>query len=279
MQDPVFSITTLARPLVPKHPTNRAIIILTVLATILALALVLLDGGSFGSALRSAFSSGVTVLLTWMIGREVDPEYDLSAFVGVGLAFLAILLQTTPPALLVLGILLPILRIVNRTVGPPALRLDTAIIVVGALILVFLGRWQLALVAGAALAMDGVLSPAHRFHLFVSPVVVVGLALYALISGIDPAQSITLPYLLGAIAITILSIYVLINTRTLTVRADLTRRPLILTRVRAGMIVALIAVWLYMWNGDAGVQAMSPLWMTLLGVGIYRVVQVQILKR
>ncbi|MDT8437023.1 MAG: hypothetical protein RRA92_09750, partial [Gemmatimonadota bacterium] len=119
--------TSIARPVDPAWPTNRAIAALAALAAAGTAAVVLLAGrGDAGAAaaLGEGLVAGVSVFLAWALARELDPDRDLAAFAAALLGLVAVSGLGTPRFAAVFLVLLA-LRVVNRTVGPPARTGDT----------------------------------------------------------------------------------------------------------------------------------------------------------
>ena len=118
-------ITSIGRPVDPAWPTNQAILILSLTVLLVVAAFRIVFGGlAFLPALVAGSFAGGSVFLAWAFARELDPDHDLAAFVGALIALPAWELLGSPGftslVLLLLG-----LRIVNRTVGPPARPLDS----------------------------------------------------------------------------------------------------------------------------------------------------------
>ena len=264
-------VTSLGRPIDPTYRTNLAILIATPVAALAGVAISLAVGNSIGTALSDAFFAALSVILAWMIGREADPEHDLSAFVCAALAFLAVIALPGNPNILVIYFMNPVMRIVNRTVGPPATRLDSFIILGGSLLFVLFGYWQLGIVAIVALLIDAFLHPRHPSHAVFAAGVAGGFVIYLVAIGVDPFGDLTLPYVAAVMAISLLFIGTILSVRLDKVRSDVTNQPLRINRVRGAMVLILLTGLLMLWNGDTGVAAVSPLWAVMLGIGLYYV--------
>ena len=117
-------LTALGRPIDPDYPTNRAIALVALTATVAAGIWALLSGVALPETASQAVRAGLTVFLAWAIGRELDPDHDLSAFVGVALALIGLTLLDAPSLFLDFWLLLS-LRLVNRTSGLPAKPMDS----------------------------------------------------------------------------------------------------------------------------------------------------------
>ena len=262
--------TSIGRPIDRAYPTNRAIAGLT-----LAVAVV---GFAFrrwtGSAPLEAFGWSLIVaagfFLAWAVARELDPDHDRSAFAAAALSLPAAIVLGPPDVAAVVLVLL-LLRVVNRTVGPPARPLDTLGILAFVGVAVWRGHLALAGVAVVALLLDALLRPPHRLHL-----AAVGAALGLLGVGLgrdawEPVRLASIPLLVWVAVAAALPFLSLIrgsgNPESL---PDTGGEPLSGLRVRAaqwlglGAVVATVLV-----EGQAGLAALSPAWAALAGTGLY----------
>ena len=73
-------------------------------------------GKEFLDSTRCVFIASLVVVLSWAIARELDPDYDLSAFVATGLSLVGLIMFGLPKITVLLWILL-VARMVNRTRG------------------------------------------------------------------------------------------------------------------------------------------------------------------
>ena len=112
-------VTTLGRPVDPRYPTNLAVVVLSPVVVVAGTIYRLVSGYALLEGVLWGIGAGLAVFLAWALGRELDPDHDLSAFVGAGLTVFGLLL-TGLPSLLVLFWLLLALRVVNRSTGLPA---------------------------------------------------------------------------------------------------------------------------------------------------------------
>jgi hypothetical protein len=225
----------------------------------------LLDAANWG------IGAGFAVFLAWALGRELDPDHDLSAFVAAGLALVAALLAEAPPLMVILWLLL-VLRLVNRTVGLPAKPLDSLSLLGLGAWLTWQGDWIVGLVTAGAFLLDGLLSPPLRHHLFLSILAFVfTLVLTLFQGGLATGSGPTTAVAISSLAMAGLFLVVIATSRELRAVGDATGRPLHPRRVQAAQILALATALLFAWwAGAAGVQAMLPLWAAMVGVTLYR---------
>lgn len=268
--------TALGRtPIDPSYPTNLAIAALTLVVAIAGAVFRLVSGTALLESALWGIEAGLVLFLTWALGRELDPDHDLSAFVGAGLVPIALLL-VDPPALIVVLWLLLVLRIVNRTVGLPAKPLDSlAVLGLGAW-LTWQGYWMVGLVTAVAFLLDGLLSPPLRRHLFVSGLAFVATVTLSIFHG-DMAMETgsTTPVVISSAVIAALFLVVISTSREVHAVGDVAvgtaAKPLTPGRVQAAQILALLTALLFAWwAGASGVVALLPLWAAMLGVSLYR---------
>jgi hypothetical protein len=265
-------ITALGRtPIDPRYPTNLAIGALTLVVAIAGAILRLVSGAAPLESALWGIGAGLALFLTWALGRELDPDHDLSAFVGTGLDLIGLLILDMPSLLVIFWLLL-ILRIVNRTTGLPAKPLDSlAVLGLGAW-LAWQGYWMVGLATAVAFLLDGLLSPPLRHQLFAS-----GLAFFATLvlsifhGDIAMEHGPTTAVVIAAAVMAGLFLVVIATSRESKAVGDVTGEPLNPRRVQAAQILALLTALLFAWwAGASGMVALLPLWAAMTGVGLYR---------
>jgi hypothetical protein len=156
--DPIHRFSSLGRPLDPAFATNRAVLVLMpVAAAVFAVAGPWTPGLAGTARVWAALLGAGTVLGTWALGRELTPDDQRAAFVGMGLG--VVVLLTVPGASLVLLFAtLVLVRLVNRSVGLPPRLLDAVAIValIGWSMWTTQSAW-VGVVAAAAFGIDAVL--------------------------------------------------------------------------------------------------------------------------
>jgi hypothetical protein len=265
-------VTALGRtPIDPRYPTNIAIAVLALGVTIAGTVIRLLSGGALLESALWGIGAGFVLFLTWALGRELDPDHDLSAFVGVGLALVALLLPDTPSLLVVLWLLL-VLRLVSRTVGLPAKPLDSlAVLGLGAW-LTWQGYWMVGLLTAIAFLLDGLLSPPLRYHLFASGLTLAATVILSIFhEDVAMISGPTMPVVLSSLVMAGLFLIVIATSRQLKAVGDASGEPLNPRRVQAAQVLALLTALLFAWwAGASGVEALLPLWAAMIGVSLYR---------
>ena len=161
----IYRITSIGRPVDPAFPTNRAVLWLLPVAALVAGLAAYLGGAAAGASVSAALRGSAVLFGAWALGRELAPDDNPAAFVAVALAF-GLFLVLPPPDLLLLFTTLLLVRIVNRSVGPPA-KLTDAVAVTGMVALALHGGAHAAFAAVAALAfvLDALLPAPRRLHL------------------------------------------------------------------------------------------------------------------
>jgi hypothetical protein len=269
----IRDVLAVGRVIDPTYPTNLAIVLLSMVASVAGTIWHLVSGGALLDSALWGIAAGFVLSLTWALGRELDPDHDLSAFVGVGLALVALLLVDRPP-LLVFVWLLVVLRIVNRTSGVPARFLDTlGVLTLGAW-LIWQGNWMVGLITAVALLLDGLLPQPLRPHLFVSGLAFAGTVVLSIFHGDMVMESgATMPVTVASVAMAGLFMVVIATSRKVRTVGDATGEPLNPLRVQAAQALALATALLYAWwEGASGLAALYPVWAAMVGVGLYRLV-------
>ena len=268
-------VTSLGRPIDPSYRTNRAIAILTVVVVAVSTSVQLLTGEGWLESIAWGLSAGFSVFFAWALARELDPQHDLSAFVGSVLMLVGLGVYG-PPELLPLLWMLLTLRIVNRVVGPPATLLDS----LGELglggWLTWPGQWVYGLITTVAFLLDGVLSAPLRRQLVFAALSLISTAAILVVSATGPSPAHpsmpALPAIAVVIASSLLFLVVILDSRHTRAVCDTTQQPLDPRRVQAGQALALATGLLLAWSkGTAGLVALLPLWGAMAGTGLYRI--------
>jgi hypothetical protein len=168
--------------------------------------------------------------------------------------------------------MLSAVRVVNRSTGLPARPLDSLFILGLGAWLTWQEGWIYGLAAAGAFLLDARLAPRlARHYFFVAAAAALALVLPLLNGQGFQAERLPAPLFAATAAIAALTVVVIGTTRALQARGDETGEALNPVRVRAGQALAagtaLLVAW---WQGQAGVEALMPLWAALLGIALYR---------
>jgi hypothetical protein len=263
-------ISALARAVDPRYPTIRAILGLALAVSLGGFALQLIQGSSLVDSALWGISAGFAVFLAWALGRELDPEHELSAFLGAGLSLVGLLLFGSP-ALLSLVWMLLTLRTVNRTTGLPAKIQDSFGLLGLSLWLDWQESWIYGLITTMAFFLDSRLYTPHQRHLAFAGLALLGTLGLTAARGDVHRNGWQGPGLLWVVvAASLLFVLIIPASRWVKAKGDATGQPLRPARVQAAQILALVtAIAGAAWSGQAGVVRLFPLWAAMLGIPLY----------
>jgi hypothetical protein len=266
----IFELTSIQRWIDPRYPTNLAISGLSLTVGALAFIYQLLTGASLLDGFSYAFSVTATVFLGWALARELDPDRDYSAFLAAGLGLLGYFLYGSP-GLLDLLLVLVAVRIINRTVGPPATLFDSLFLLSLGIFLTFQNGLLPGLLAAGAFILDGLLPVPNRRNLLFALLIAASVIIYGVVVGFSVDLTAFKPdgYLILGLA-SVLYLPVIYSYRMIGSVCDRSGEPLVPVRVQAGMAFGLIAGW-FAWLLGAW-QILFPLWMAIAAVAVYYLV-------
>jgi hypothetical protein len=263
----------LARPLDPKYPTNRAVLIILPIAGVGAAGVEFFRGVHDWHLLLAALGGVGTAFVSWALARELAPDDNPAAFVSMALAY-ATFLAIPHTSIMLVFVAVTLVRILNRSVGIPARVVDSVAIVLVVGWTIYSNRNPLlAVVAAVAFALDAVLAPPLRWQ-WIFAVACLGLASLVAVPGIvqwnrvSPSGAPWLLWVLGAIAIGFVA--VIVRTQELTSTCDLTGEALSPGRVRAGMAVGLMLATTGIVPLSHGLAQSALVWAVLLGIIVGR---------
>lgn len=267
---PLYRMTHLGRPLEPRYPTNRATMILMGIALLGGAAQTLLLGGGVRDALAAGPLAMLTVFFSWALGRELTPDDNAAAFIGVALSAIAWVVLGRPDVLL-LATAVGFTRLTARTVGEPCMTHDTILVVVlGTVLTLWLGKTAIGIGAALALALDAVLPAPRRFHLPLALVPLAAVAVDIARHGLERHPLGSWRWAFGALtAVTMALIVTYPKPRS---TCDMRNQPLAQRRLQAGVFVTgVVALWSTLIEPPA---ASAPLWAALAGVALGRLAAV-----
>jgi hypothetical protein len=265
------SITAIGRPVDPRYRTNLVISIITVVVIVIGSIHQLTSGAGVLTGLGWGVVAGLSCFVTWAIGRELDPDYPYSAFVGVVLVMVGIFVYDLPGLLFSFWAILS-MRIVNRTCGPPATWLDSIGALGLTLFLVFRDFWLVGLAMTVSFLVDALLDPPNRRHFIFAGLSLMGTILMTVIPSVDPVGALgTGTWVVLGVG-GLLMLLVTTTSRKVEAVCDLNSEPLVSQRVQAAQILGLlVGILMVVVDGEAGLVASLPLWSAILGVGLFRV--------
>ena len=268
----IYELTSIARPLEPQFPTNRAVLILLPLIAIVCAAWQLVGPGDL-PPVAAALTGTLAAFATWALTRELAPDDNLAAFVSLVFGTAAVLAGAVD-AVLPTFVALFFVRIVNRSVGNPATRID-ALVVLG---LALGGGWVLdkpllTWIGAIAFLFDARLPPGGAAFRFGPTLVALLVPLLwtgtVQIPSFAPQWPVT-AFMLAIIAASVLYLTALITLRQVQSTGDATGVPLVPARVRAGMVIGLLLAL----ESFIPSEVLNPLnfdallWSCIAGVGV-----------
>lgn len=242
-QQRIYKYTAIGRPLDPNWPSNKAVLILLPLAALAGLGLALIAGAGAWPALHRAVIFALAVFGCWALARELLPDDHSVAFVSMALGFLAAMAFLTP-GLLVLFTTIGLVRVLNRSSGLTARTSDSMLVTLLVIWTVYAtpSPWFGA-VAALAFFLDGVLrKPCKRQWLFA---LICGGSMVVYIVDHDVTWwplfvPDTLLKWLAVLASVLFFLHLMLLKRV-DFRDDLKHEPLDRARVKAGMVVGILA--------------------------------------
>jgi hypothetical protein len=239
----IYQYTSVGRPLDPAWPSNKAVLVLLPLAAVLGAALEWADGGTLSAVLLRALNLALALFLSWALARELDPDDQTAAFISLAAGVLVGLLLDSP-GLLAAVAALGLIRVVNRSTGLPARKSDSVVLVLLTITVIYwTGSPLFGGVAALAFVLDGSLKEPLR-HQWVFALVCLGGMIVYLVdhdSGLGlPGTPDSLFEWLSVLFLLMFALDILL-TRRIRSRGDINDRPLLVSRVRGGMAVGLLA--------------------------------------
>ena len=264
--------THLGRPVDPAYPTNVAIAVLSV-ATLISVSLwrLLYLHSEFMAALTQGGQLAGVVFLTWALGRELDPDANIVAFLAITPAVvLAVLVGTPNFSLVFLALLL--LRVVNRSLGVPAKPTDSLLVLLLASWLAWSGAWYVLMCAAVAFILDSVLVnplPRHRWFGLAAAGEAVWTKSYVLVVSQSWPGFVTAIVAAGGIGLLLLLLF----TPPPKSLGDLQGLPMDWKRLQAARIVVfLLPLLAVLSQGMQGLAELSPVLAVLSIAGCYRLI-------
>ncbi len=264
--------THLGRPVDPAYPTNVAIAVLSV-ATLISVSLWRLFylHSEFMAALLQGGQLAGVVFLTWALGRELDPDANIVAFLAITPAVvLAVLVGTPNFSLVFLALLL--LRVVNRSLGVPAKPTDSSLVLLLASWLAWSGAWYVLMCTAVAFILDSVLVnplPRHRWFGLAAAGEAVWTKSYVLVVSQSWPGFVTAIVAAGGIGLLLLLLF----TPPPKSVGDLQALPMDWKRLQAARIVVfLLPLFAVLSQGMQGLAELSPVLSVLSIAGCYRLI-------
>ena len=218
-----------------------------------------------------AFRFGLGLFLAWALGREIDPEHDISALAAALLSVPAMILFGTPMIIGGFWILIA-LRCVVRTAGPKPGAVDGALITALALWLAYRYSWPYGATAVLFLLFDALLKPRNKLSFLFAGIAAAGTAVITfLLTGgagtfaLSRAMGILIP------AVTAAVLFLILTERRLHARSDDGSHQISRARLRAAQAGSLVLLVLLLYRtGLTGFTDRIPLLAAVAGAVLYR---------
>lgn len=271
MAHPIHRFSTIARPVEPQYPTNRAILILMGL-TLAALAITaIVRGAEPTDALLAGVMGALVAFVTWALARDLAPDDDPAAFIAL-VPVAAIVLYGANPIVLGPLVALGLARVVNRSVGPPAKLADRVALTV----LVFVVAREdhgvgVGVAAVLAFALDALLPERSGEGWPFAGLAAAATVMGVLIGDVQLHLVAPGPWTLGAIGVAVAFGLVMLTQPPPRSASDVDRGiRLRRDRVQGGMLVGLVATMGSLPGGDPAVLTWGVAWAASLGVVLGR---------
>ncbi|MDJ0916829.1 MAG: hypothetical protein QNJ05_03630 [Woeseiaceae bacterium] len=259
----VYRFTSIARPVDPAYPTNRALLLALPMLVVASAALATADVIALSPA-AAAINALLVGFVSWALTRELAPDDDAAAFLALFIAW-PVSLFLGPSSVLLGFAVLFLVRIVNQSTGLSARPFDTVSVLGLSVFAAYsMDLPLLLIVAGLAFIADALLPNGAKLH-YVAAGVCAGAFSWL---GIDSIVSTDQSYELwaGFAAITIACSLVMANTRHPVSVCDVRPDKLIAVRVNAGLGIGLLAGVQFLLTAGASAWATTPLFACLVAV-------------
>jgi hypothetical protein len=272
----VERLSSLTRSIDLDYPTNRAIVIITLLFLFGISGFQLFLGRDISAAFYSGLRAGASVFLAWAFARELDPDNELSAFFAAFLGCTGFLFFPSP---LLLGLFLELLliRIVNRSTGMPSKTSDSLAVLLLSGWISLQGNWIFGLFTSLAFLLDSFLPAPNRHNrIFGGAAFIVSVLAFLKAAG-QESTFLDIESTFSAIqsglfmlTVSLLFIPIVLSSRKIKSGGDMTGIPLDPLRMQAAQLTALLSAGLLTaLRGWAGAESLMPLWGAILGVSLY----------
>lgn len=259
----------LGRPLELDNWLSRSALLAGILAAA-GLALWRSHQGLDGSAATMAgIGLGLNMILSFLIGRELDPDRRAGSLIGSGLTLLAGLFLGEGNPLVLLWLLF-ILRMFTRSSGDRHRIADNVLIIAVAVYLGKEGYWLYPLTTGAFYALESQISEGYPRSLYLSAIALAGTAL-AEYNVLDNALSFS--YLILLAVFFLLFLPELRLALYVHARGDKNNKRLNPRRLQVAQgSFILMAFVVILFQGNSQAQALLPALLAAIGCGLWLLV-------
>ncbi|MFO7867405.1 MAG: hypothetical protein R6V02_11440 [Candidatus Aminicenantes bacterium] len=269
--DSVSKISGIGRPLDFDYSSNRWAFYLTCAAGPAGAVYRYAETGTVLNSLGWGIGAVFSVFLAWALGRELDPDHNPSAFIGMGISFVLIIFLGLPCLVLMFWLLIAV-RILNRTTGLPPKIWDILFFIGLGSWLTYRGYWPAGLFTAAVLLADGLLPQGKRSQFgYASLGAAAAAAAFIFKKELWLQADFSWIPSGAALLSAVLLIPVVLESRNIQSRGDENGRKLNSLRIQAGQVLVAV-VWLLfsLGGGISGWIGVIPVWAAGLGAGLFR---------
>ena len=270
----IYRLTSVARPVDPAYPTNRALLFVLPVGSLLFAGLAL-AGVISTSATAAAFSALLIGFASWALTRELSPDDDVAAFIAILMAW-TMYAVTGASNVILIFVALFLVRIVNRSTGIAARPWDTLLVMGFALY----GSWSLgqpllALLAGLAFGIDAYLDRGRPLQIAAAMVGFIFAAWQLTVIGVELPSGISAWALPSLVIIACLITAVLWGPPSSV--CDAFGKPLEAARVSLGLTVGSLVGLQSFVHGTDWVD--DAIWASLAAVPVSALIRSQLKRR
>ena len=270
--DKVARFTSIGRPLDFSFPGNLIITIFSGTVFVGGTVFALVTGSALGKALLYGLGSAASVFIAWAVTRELDPDYGFTGLVAALFAVGGIYFFGLPNFFLLIWFLLST-RIVNRTAGPTPAVIDSIIILLLSLYLVYSLHWVIGYFTAAFFTADAIFQPKNRRSFIFSCISAAAgtAAVIFKLNGYTHSGIIQLPHLITLGVISVLFALVIFTSGKISSQSDIGSQQLLPLRVQAAQFLGLAFIVVLTWIvHPVALSIASPLWASIAAAGIAR---------
>ena len=260
---------TLIRIIDTQYKPNKILLIILPLIFFATFGWYFYKNTIFVQSLYFALVQTLIVFICWAVGRELDPDYDYAAFLGIPLLFLPFSL--TQGNILVLFWFLFSLRLLNQTTGKRTTSSDVTFYLSLSILSALLSTQILILpLAIFIIALTSVISNKKIQLTILSIPLIPSFILFYLVFPdawmlLNPS-----PWILMYIAVSCaLMFFVTTTTDKINCKGDHSSTPLSLKRVQSSQIIVVLSVLLIS-TFHGSILSVFPVWAAITGIGIFR---------
>lgn len=260
---------TLSRIIDIHYKPNKILLVILLITLITSFNWFTYNGQNIAQSILSSFYQVLLVFFCWTIGRELDPDYNYAAFIGIPFLFLPITINQGN--LFVILWFLIGLRIINQTTGKKTTSTDVFIFVFLTLLSAFTSSAVLLIPLAIIFIILTSLLPKKRVGLSLLSIPL--FPSFFLLILIKPAAWNFLnpsPFVLVYIAISSALLFlVTTNTDKLQSTGDHSFSKLSIKRVQSAQLLCVLSV-LIISTFHSNLLSVFPVWAAITGVGLYR---------